>query len=134
GGWEINNNDPHKDDYSVNVGNNNYSQPIHVIVGIHDQQTGTWQAMFVSPDSLPHGGYGEYQPRDVVQLWYGEGIIDQTMISTQSTAVENFDMTKISEQYFWYSYGTGAWQHSTNPFDPAKPKGPALRHTPGITA
>ncbi|KAM3479656.1 hypothetical protein MY8738_005356, partial [Beauveria namnaoensis] len=100
GGWEINNDDPHKDKYSVNVGKNDYSQPIHVIVGIRDEQTGSWQAMFVSPDSLPHGGYGEYQPRDAVQLWYGEGIITETMISTQSTAVENFDMTKIPKQYF----------------------------------
>ncbi|KAM3462439.1 hypothetical protein MY5147_009826 [Beauveria neobassiana] len=120
GGWEINNNDPHKDNSSVNVGKNGYTKPIHVI-------------MFVSPDSLPHSGYGQYQPRDVVQLWFGEGIITETMISTQSTAVQDFDMTRIPKQYFWYSYGTGSWQHSSHPFDPPKAKEPALHRGMGIT-
>ncbi|KAM3436722.1 hypothetical protein NHJ13734_004964 [Beauveria thailandica] len=120
GGWIINNNDPHRDESSVNVGKNGYATAVHVIVGILNEGTGAWQAFFVSPDKLPPKGYGQYQPRDNIKLWYGEGLITETMISTQSTEVEDFDMTNVPLQYFRYIPANGDWLHSPKPFDPPK--------------
>lgn len=45
GEWVINNNDPHKDARSVNVGLNGYPGPVNIIVGIFDPNHSTWQAV-----------------------------------------------------------------------------------------
>ncbi|KID84364.1 hypothetical protein MGU_08450 [Metarhizium guizhouense ARSEF 977] len=116
GEWVINNKDPNKDANSVNVGNNGYPQAVNIVVGILNPETQSWEAIFVSQDQLPPQGFGEYQPRDVVQLWYEEGILTETMMSKQSTTVETFDMTKIPLEFFWYSTATGAWENSSTPF------------------
>ncbi|KAH0592959.1 hypothetical protein MHUMG1_09205 [Metarhizium humberi] len=116
GEWVINNNDPHKDAMSVNVGLNGYPGPVNIMVGILDPNNNTWQAIFVSPDQLSPQGFGQYQPRDDVEMWYEVGMRTETMILNQDTAIEKFDMTGQALQYFWYSTQSGKWQNSPNPF------------------
>lgn len=59
GEWEINNDDPHKDKDSVNVGLNGYTQPVNIIVGIQDPGDGDWQAVcYLFPDLTEQYCYG----------------------------------------------------------------------------
>ena len=48
GAWQFNNNDPHADSNSLNVGSNGYQAPVNIVVGIKDPNTGDW-----SPASHP---------------------------------------------------------------------------------
>ncbi|EFY97022.1 hypothetical protein X797_007509 [Metarhizium robertsii] len=116
GEWIINNDDPNKDSMSVNVGLNGYPGPVNIIVGILDPNTNIWQAIFVSPDQLSPRGFGQYQPRDDVEMWYEEGMRTETIILNQDTAIENFSMTGKALQYFWYSTNSGKWENSPDPF------------------
>ncbi|KAF5122599.1 hypothetical protein E5D57_013085 [Metarhizium anisopliae] len=119
GEWVINNNDTNRDPNSVNVGNNGYPEAVNIVVGILNPETQKWEAIFVSEDQLPPQGFGEYQPREEVALWYQEEIRTETMMSYQSTKVEKFDMTGKALQYFWYRAVSGKWENSPNsfPFD-----------------
>ncbi|ATY59694.1 hypothetical protein A9K55_003443 [Cordyceps militaris] len=117
GGWQINNDDPNRHLDCLNVGLNGYSESVNIVVGILNEDTGAWQAFFVNPDKLPPNGFAQYKPRDNIQIWFAEGIVTETIISTQSTKVENFDMTGIPLQYFWFDTETGSWLNQDKTFD-----------------
>jgi hypothetical protein len=63
-------------------------------------------------------GHGEYEPRESIQLWYQDGTLTSTMIFTQTTPVETFDMTGLNQHYFMYITATGTWEDQSTPFPP----------------
>ncbi|KFG85441.1 hypothetical protein MANI_114830 [Metarhizium anisopliae] len=95
----------------VNSGN---WQPCDLGQSYNLTSDGEW--IFVSPDQLAPQGFGQYQPREDVEMWYEVGMRTETMILSQDTAIENFDMTGQALQYFWYSTNSGNWQNSPSPF------------------
>ena len=63
---------------------------------------------------------GQYEPKESIQLWFSEGIQSQTMIATQATVVEDFDMTGNPVYYFQYDTATGTWKAQATPFPPSQ--------------
>ncbi|KAM3499373.1 hypothetical protein MY10362_007368 [Beauveria mimosiformis] len=116
GQWEKNNNNANQNPLSLNVGKNNYDTGVHIIVGMYNEDNKVWQAIFVASDKLFKNGFASYQPRDNIRVWFAEGVMAQTMIVAQSTAVQEHEMKEKSDYYFRYLAHEGAWQTSEKPF------------------
>ncbi|RYP89693.1 hypothetical protein DL770_004181 [Monosporascus sp. CRB-9-2] len=119
GEWVFNGNNPHANAASLNVGVNNY-RAVHVIVGIQDSSTKTWMPIYIDGDELLKGGFGKYEPRESVQIWYQENNRTSTMITDQELPVQLFDMTGIDKHYFRYSTETGTWSDQPTPYPPGQ--------------
>ncbi|KAJ5678615.1 hypothetical protein N7462_006859 [Penicillium macrosclerotiorum] len=90
GEWVANQKNPYEHKDSVNVGGNHYPIPVHIIVGVQDPATLKW-----TPS---------------VRLWFEEGTKTATMISTQGTEPQEFDMTSTPLFYFSYATTEGKWR------------------------
>ncbi|KAF2149068.1 hypothetical protein K461DRAFT_324496 [Myriangium duriaei CBS 260.36] len=116
GDWEVNNNNPNANPGAVNIGINNYISPVHIIVGIQDPLTKGWVPIWVAPGPLSQQDHAEYEPLQIVQIWYQNKDRTGTMISPPSTAAMTYDMTNSPIEFFMYHTDTSTWSHQPSPY------------------
>ncbi|KAL6704141.1 hypothetical protein ACN47E_008701 [Coniothyrium glycines] len=117
GNWDSNTGDPKNEASCVNA-LNEFSSDARIIVGTQDPKTGEWVPIFYSQSSLAMQGYGAYQPTEGVQLWYGSNQQPGTVIATQDTKVEPYNMG-VAPHYFQYDSVTGDWTDQNSPYAPS---------------
>ncbi|KAF1824626.1 uncharacterized protein K489DRAFT_316049, partial [Dissoconium aciculare CBS 342.82] len=121
GGW-VKQNGAASDANALNIGSNDYKIPVHIIVGVKTADKVTpqnpqgWTPIYVSPKQILVSGSGQYVPKENIEIWYDTKDDSATMISTQQTYKEEFDMAGKPEWWFHWDHTTGKWQDQGSAF------------------
>lgn len=60
-------------------------------------------------DALLKSGHGEYKPLETINIWYQEGEKSATIISSQATPIQVYDLGP-TPYFFSYNATDGKWR------------------------
>ncbi|KAM7218663.1 hypothetical protein V8F06_005982, partial [Rhypophila decipiens] len=96
----------------LNVGKIYYSYPgvqgIHIVVGVWNIKTASYDPIFVDKTTLPHGSSAQYQPHENTSWWLQGGDLTGQVFSQTQSPSTSFDFSVPSDP------STGTYEYSTS--------------------
>ncbi|KAJ6023931.1 hypothetical protein N7540_004728 [Penicillium herquei] len=106
------------DPSSMMIGVNNYrsqnKEGIRIIIGVQNA-AGTFDPVFVDPDSIPLNATATFQPQEQIQWWYESGSKQGTVFTKHATKIESANYsapdpaTKSWKKQSTFDYNEGTW-------------------------
>ncbi|KAM7192655.1 hypothetical protein V8F33_008266, partial [Rhypophila sp. PSN 637] len=96
----------------LNVGKIYYSYPgvqgIHIVVGVWNIKTASYDPIFVDKTTLPHGSSAQYQPHENTSWWLQGGDLTGQVFSQTQSPSTSFDFSVPSDP------STNTYEYSTS--------------------